>query len=169
MWIDYKKNFCPCKYFTSKNCFISLCIKATVKRTTTTWNLFCKIVGKLVEKWCCTFYYPRMKPPLQQIRFKQVAKKLLQKLQRSSTFCIKSVNVARLLPTQGKLVLQKVTELMCMASLPRNFIQSGVSIYATCNTESYLLQDRFDLWAIKRVASLSDSFCSNLLPVLLYL
>ena len=35
--------------------------------------------------------------PLQQIRFKQVAKKLLQKLERSSTliFASKSVNVAR--------------------------------------------------------------------------
>ena len=53
-----------------------------------------KIVGKLVEKWCCAFYYPRMKPPLQQIRFKQAAKKLLQKLDRSSTFCVKAVNVA---------------------------------------------------------------------------
>ena len=46
--------------------------KAMVKRTTKTWNLFYKIVGKLVGRWCCAFYYPRM-----------------QKLERSSTFCIK--------------------------------------------------------------------------------
>ena len=43
-----------------------------------------------------------------------------------------------------------------------------VSIIATCNTESYLLQDRFDLWVIKRATSLSDSFCGNLLPVVPY-
>ena len=45
--------------------------------------------------------------------------KLSQKTESSSTFATKSVHVARL-PIQGKLVLQQVTYLLCMASLPRN-------------------------------------------------
>ena len=36
------------------------------------------------------------------------------------------------LPTQGKLVFQQVTQLPYMALLPRNFIQSEVSIHTTC-------------------------------------
>ena len=39
----------------------------------------------------------------------------------------------RVLQGQGKLVLQQVTYLSCMGWLPRNFIQSEVSIDATHN------------------------------------
>ena len=39
----------------------------------------------------------------------------------------------RILPAQGKLVLQQVTYLKCKAWLPRNFIQSEVSIHTTCD------------------------------------
>ena len=42
-----------------------------------------------------------------------------------------------------QLVLQQVKKLLCMAWLPRYFIQSEVSIYATC-WNFYLLQDRFE-------------------------
>ena len=39
----------------------------------------------------------------------------------------------RLLPAQGKLVLQQLTKLPCTAWLPRNFIQSEISILTTGN------------------------------------
>ena len=42
------------------------------KTFTKTWTLFCNIALKRVGQWCCTFYQPRSKPVLQQIRF-QVA------------------------------------------------------------------------------------------------
>ena len=52
----------------------------------------------------------------------------------------------RVLLAQGKLVLQQVTYIPCMALLPRNFIQSEVSIHTACS---------------KRVTSFFNSFCSN--------
>ena len=74
------------------------------------------------------------KPIFQQIRLLQVAKICWRKsVEISYTFLQQNLFVLRVLPTQGKPVLQEVTELPCMAWLPRNFIQSKLSIRATCN------------------------------------
>ena len=42
------------------------------KSATKTCNLFCNIAAKRVEKRCCAFYHPRIKPVLQQIKLLQV-------------------------------------------------------------------------------------------------
>ena len=62
-----------------------------------------------------------------------------------------------------------------MAWFPRNFIQSEVSIYATCSN-LHLLRDRFEqvwMWVVKRATSLLQQCCKTsytfLLPVLLCL
>ena len=55
--------------------------KGTVKRATKTCNLFCSIASKQVKKLCCAFT-----THMQQIRLLQVAKRLLQKVESSSTF-----------------------------------------------------------------------------------
>ena len=55
------------------------------------------------------------------------------------------------LPAQGKLVSQRVTQLV------RNLIQSEGSIHASCSN-LYLLQDRLNAWVVKRATSLFDTF-----------
>ena len=52
-------------------------------------------------------------------------------------------SMLRALPAKGKLVLKQVTYLSCMASLPHYFIQSEVSIRATCSKPD-LSQNRFE-------------------------
>ena len=47
----------------------------------------------------------------------------------------------RVLLAQDKLCLQQVTQPLCMASLPRNPIQSKVSIHATCSNLIYCKTD----------------------------
>ena len=48
--------------------------KGTVKPATKSCNLFCGITAKRVEKRCCSFYHPQIKPVLQQNWSLQVAK-----------------------------------------------------------------------------------------------
>ena len=61
----------------------------------------------------------------------KVCRKLLQKVESSSTLSFFSVHDSHLL-AQGKLILQQVTPLPCMTSPAHNFIQSKISICATC-------------------------------------
>ena len=49
-------------------------LSPTVKRVTKTCNLFCNIAAERVEKPCCAFYRPRIKPVLQQIKLLQVTR-----------------------------------------------------------------------------------------------
>ena len=53
-----------------------------------------------------------------------------QKVDSSSLFC-NSVHMLRVLPAQGKLVLQQVTQPPCTTWVPPNCIQPEVSIHAT--------------------------------------
>ena len=50
--------------------WVNLSYRKTFSKT---WSLFCNIASKRVGQWCFTFYQPRSKPVLRQIRF-QVAR-----------------------------------------------------------------------------------------------
>ena len=78
----------------------------------------------------------------------EVCRKLLQKVESSSTLSFFSVHDTRLL-AQGKLVLQQVTPLPCMISPARNFIQSKISICATWFAARWVWR-----WVVKRATSL---------------
>ena len=69
--------------------------------------------------------------------------------------------VLRVLPTQGELLLQRVTQLPLMAWFPRNLMQSEVSIHAISN--HLIVATQAWTWVIKSKTSFSYSFCSILL------
>ena len=61
---------------------------------------------------------------------------LLQKVESTWVYFYllqQNLYMLRLLPAQGKLVLQQLTKLPCTAWFPRNFIQSEISILTTGN------------------------------------
>ena len=61
---------------------------------------------------------------------------LLQKVESTWVYFYllqQNLYMLRLLPAQGKLVLQQLTKLPCTAWFPRNFIQSEISILSTGN------------------------------------
>ena len=72
---------------------------------------------------------PTFQPVLQQIRLRKVVVESRQVL----IFTEKFAYVARFTLAQGKLLWSEWLISPCMAWLPRNFIQSEVSIHATCN------------------------------------
>ena len=82
---------------------------------------------------------------------------LLKSVEISSTFLQQNLFMLRILPVQGKPVLQEVTYFPCMVCLPRNFIQSKVSIHATCN--DLICCKTGLMWVVKRATSLFNSFC----------
>ena len=69
--------------------------------------------------------------------------KLLQKVESSSTFCNKTCTCCALYRPRPKLFCSKWRNSRVWRELPRNFIQSKVSIHATCS-KLYLLEDRFE-------------------------
>ena len=77
----------------------------------------------------------RMLPPKNQTClatnvFVSSSEKFWQKVDSSFLFC-NSVHMLRVLPAQGKLVLQQVTQPLCMTWVPCIFIQPEASIHAT--------------------------------------
>ena len=82
-------------------------LKGTVKRTTKTFNFFCNITAKRVKKRCSSFFHP-----LSILSCNKSGTCRLRKVvvESTSTFCnIHFTRVLRVLPAQGKLVLQEVT------------------------------------------------------------
>ena len=68
--------------------------KGTVKPATKSCNLFCGITAKRVEKRCCSFYHPQIKPVLQQNWSLQVAKSFCREWRVVLLFATKSEHVA---------------------------------------------------------------------------
>ena len=72
-----------------------------------------------------------------------MAKSCNKKKRVALLFAVKTVHL-RVLLAQGKLVLKQVTQLPCMALLPRNYIQSEVSINTRLAASFIFLQDGFE-------------------------
>ena len=91
---------------------------------------------KTSEERCCAFYQPHS-----NLSCNKSGQCKLQKFVAESRvvllFATKSVHVVHF-KGRCKLVLQLVTQLACMTWLPRNFLQSEVSIQATCNNLTWL-------------------------------
>ena len=85
----------------------AICIKGTVKQAKTTSNVICNIGAKRIEQRFCAFYHPRVNFVRQQTGLLQIAKSCCREQKEVIHFATKSAHVV--LPAQGKLVLQEVT------------------------------------------------------------
>ena len=94
----------------------------TVKWATQTYNLFSNIAAKLVKKMLQTV--------LQQIRSYRL-RKVVAESREEFYFLQRNVYILCVLLAQGQQTWHNLTP--CMAWIQRNFIQSGVSVHATCD------------------------------------
>ena len=126
-----------------------------LKRATIAGNLLCNIAAKRVEKRCCAFYHPRIKPVLQQIRLLQV----------ELTLTFDWIKFRGSHPIHRR-VTSLVAKQVCLGPLKRatctDFVtKSRTSLYFLQQL-SITFHDGFDAWVVKRATPLLNSFCSNI-------